>query len=117
MIHVSETLDWSYTSILGAVLGYLLHIIMSWGEWRKISKNPDLSLKCFMINDPPTQITGAILVIFLYCSMTALSQTDFLKDAIGFSPKVDFFGAFMTAFASQGIGVKLANMLKKISGP
>jgi hypothetical protein len=35
---------------------------------------------------------------------------------LGFTPKVDFFSAFMTAFASQGFGVKLANMLKKING-
>lgn len=117
MNHVTESLDWSYMSIFGAMLGYLLHIVMSWGEWRKISKQPDMTVKGFMQADPATQITGLILVIFVYCSLSVLSQLDFMKDMLGFTPKVDFFGAFVTAFTSQGIGVKLANMLKKISGP
>jgi hypothetical protein len=116
MNHVSEQLDWSYMSIMGAVLGFVLHLMMSWKEWVKVSKQPDLTFWCFYRNDPPTQITGIILVLFTYCSLSAMSQLEWIKALMGFSPKVDFFSAFMTAFASQGFGVKLANMLKKING-
>lgn len=115
MNHVSEQFDWSYMSILGCFLGYLLHITMSYGEWKKVSKQPELSFAGFMKSDPPSQVTGLILVIFVYCSLSVLSQLDFLKAMLGFTPKVDFFGAFMTAFTSQGIGVKLVNMLKKMN--
>lgn len=115
MIHVNETLDWSFFSIFGAALGYMLHIAMSWGEWRKIGKQPDLSFVGFLRNDPPGQIAGVILVVFIYCSLSAASQVDILKQILHFEPKVDFFTAFVTAYASQSIGVKLANMLKKIT--
>lgn len=115
MNHVSESLDWSYLSILGALLGYVLHLMMSWKEWAKISKQADLTFLGFIRNDPPSQITGVILVIFVYCSLSALSQFDWIKNMIGFTPKVDFFSAFITAFASQGIGVKLANISRKFS--
>jgi len=116
MNHVSEQLDWSFLSIFGCILGYLLHLTMSWKEWTKVSKQPGLTFLTFIFNDTPTQITGLILVIFTYCSLSAMSQLQWMKDLLGFTPKVDFFSAFMTAFASQSIGVKLANMLKKING-
>jgi hypothetical protein len=115
MNHVSEQFDWSFMSVFGCLLGYLLHITMSYGEWKKISKQPDLTFRCFVTNDLSSQLTGLILVIFVYCSLSVLSQLDFLKAMFGFTPKVDFFGAFMTAFASQGIGIKLANMLKNMN--
>ena len=117
MNHVSEALDWSYTSIFGAVLGYLLHLTLSWGEWRKLSKQPDLSLRCFFLNDIASQVAGIILVIVVYCSLSALSQWDGIKAMIGFTPHVDFLGGFMTAFSSQGIGVKFLNIARKVSGP
>lgn len=117
MNHVSEQLDWSYMSIFGALLGYLLHITMSYGEWKKISKQPDLSFRGFMSNDPASQATGLILVIFVYCSLSVASQWGVAKDMLGFTPKVDFFGAFMSAFTSQGFGVKLVNILKKLNAP
>lgn len=116
MNHVSEQFDWSYLSILGAALGYLLHLVMSWKEWSKLSKQTDLTFWCFIYDDIATQVAGIILVIFTYCSLSAMSQLDWIKNIFGFTPKVDFFSAFMTAFASQGIGVKLANMMKKING-
>jgi hypothetical protein len=116
MNHVSEQFDWSYMSIFGCLLGYLLHVSMSYSEWKKISKQPDLTFRCFILNDTSSQVTGIILVIFVYCSLSAMSQLQWIKDMLGFTPKVDFFSAFMTAFASQGFGVKLANMLKKING-
>lgn len=116
MNHVTEALSWSYTSIFGAVLGYLLHLTMSWSEWRKISKQPDLSLKSFFLGDPASQAIGIILVVATYCSLSALSQFD-VKDIIGFTPHVDFIGALMTAFSSQGIGIKAANILRKVSAP
>lgn len=118
MNHVSESLSWSYLSLFGAALGYALHVVMSWGEWRKVGNRPDMSLLAFLINDPPTQITGVIVVVFIYCSLSVASQIEVLKLLIGFQPKVDFFSAFVTALASQSIGVKMANMLKKkLSGP
>ena len=119
MDHVSEQLDWSYMSLFGAFLGYALHVSMSWQEWRKVSKQPTLTLRTFLTDDPPSQITGVILVVVLYCSLTTIAQWEWAKTTlqglIGFSPKVDFFGAFMTAFTSQGFGVKLVNILKKIN--
>jgi hypothetical protein len=117
MNHVSESLDWSYMSLFGAALGYLLHLTMSWAEWRKISKQPDMSLWAFITGDPASQATGIIIVIALYCSLSALSQWDGIKDIVGFVPRVDFIGAFMTAFTSQGFGVKLANIYRRVSGP
>lgn len=115
MTHVAEQLSWSFMSVFGAILGYLLHLMMSWKEWAKVSKQPGMSFGAFMINDPASQITGIILVIFVYCSLSAFAQWDVAKDMLGFYPKVDFFGAFMTAFASQGFGVKLANIMKKLN--
>lgn len=115
MNHVSESFDWSYMSVFGAVLGYLLHLMLSWKEWAKISKQTDLTFWCFIRNDPATQIAGAILVVFVYCSLTALSQLDWMQQALGFVPKVNFFSAFMTAFTSQGVGVKLANIARKFN--
>jgi hypothetical protein len=117
MNHVSESLDWSYMSLFGAALGYLLHLTMSWAEWRKISKQPDMSLWAFIAGDPASQATGVIIVVALYCSLSALSQWDGIKDIVGFVPRVDFIGAFMTAFTSQGFGVKLANIYRRVSGP
>jgi hypothetical protein len=116
MNHVSEQFDWSYLSIVGTLLGYALHIMLSTAEWKKLSKQPNLTVWSFITNDPPTQVAGLILVIFTYLSLSAMSQLAWITATIGFTPKVDFFSAFMTAFASQGIGVKLANMLKKING-
>lgn len=115
MNHVSEQLDWSYLSLLGAVLGYILHMMMSWKEWAKLSKQTDLTFACFIRDDVPTQISGLILVIFVYLSLSAMSQFEWIRGAIGFVPQVNFFSAFVTAFASQGIGVKLANIVKKIN--
>lgn len=117
MNHVSESLDWSYMSIFGAVLGWVLHVLMSWAEWRKLSKQPDLTLRGFLIDDLVNQVIGFVCVVVVYCSLSVLSQWDVMKDAVGFTPKVDFFSAFMTAFASQGIILKLLNALKKIAGP
>lgn len=115
MNHVSESFDWSYMSILGAILGYLLHLMLSWKEWAKISKQTDLTFMCFLRNDLASQIIGIILVVVVYCSLTALSQLDWLQQAVGFVPKVNFFGAFMTAFTSQGVGIKLVNISRKFS--
>lgn len=117
MHHVSESLDWSYMSILGALLGYVLHVLMSWAEWRKLSKQPDLTLRGFLLDDLPNQVIGLVCVVVIYLSLSVLSQWDVMKDSIGFVPKVDFLSAFMTAFASQGIILKLLNAVKKISGP
>lgn len=117
MNHVSESLDWSYMSILGALLGYILHVLMSWAEWRKLSKQPDLTIRGFLLDDLPNQIIGLVCVVVIYLSLSVLSQWDGMKDTLGFTPRVDFFGAFMTAFASQGIVVKVLNAVKKISGP
>lgn len=118
MNHVSESLDWSYMSILGAMLGYVLHVLSSWREWRKLSKQPDLTLRGFILDDLPNQSIGLVCVVVVYLSLSALSQWDSaIKDMLGFTPRVDFFSAFMTAFASQGIVLKLLNAVKKISGP
>lgn len=117
MHHVSESLDWSVMSIIGALLGYILHVTMSWGEWRKLSKQPDLTLRAFLLSDVPGQVRAFICVVFVYCSLSVLSQWDVMKDTVGFVPKVDFFSAFVTAFASQGIALKLFNMVKKIGDP
>jgi len=117
MHHVSESLDWSYTSILGAILGYILHVMMSWKEWRKLAGKPCLTLRAFLADDIPGQVTGFLCVVFVYGSLSALSQWDGMKQMVGFVPKVDFFSAAVTAFTAQGICIKLMNMLRKVTGP
>lgn len=116
MNQMSESIAWSYLSIFGAVLGYSLYVVMSWGVWRKTAPATARSIFDFFADDPPRQIAGVITVVFIYCSLSIASQVDVIKTVIGFTPKVDFFSAFVTAYASQSIGVKMGNMLKKISG-
>lgn len=116
MIHHPEDLAWSFSSFLGAILGYSLHIVLSWGEWRKLTANKALGLREFIAGDPPGQLAGLITVIIVYFSLSAIGQWKWLVDVLGFVPKVNFFSAAVTAFASQGIGVKLRNVLRRLNG-
>ena len=116
MNHTTEDLMWSFSSALGALLGYALHIVMSWGEWRKLSHNKTLGFVDFMKGDPPGQIAGLITVLIVYFSLPMLHSWQSVSSAIGFAPGVNFLSAAITAFASQGIGVKLRNIARKLNG-
>lgn len=116
MNHATEDLMWSFSSALGAFLGYALHVVMSWGEWRKIGGNKSLGLLDFLRGDPPGQISGIITVLIVYFSLPVLHTWQGVSSAIGFAPGLNFLSAAITAFASQGIGVKLRNIARKLNG-
>lgn len=114
LTHMPENMEWSYSSIAGTLIGYALHLVLSWGEWRKLSKNANLSFWAFIKADPPGQIAGLLLVVLVYCSLTALANWQGVQAIFGFIPGVNFFSGAVTAFTSQGIGVKLMNIAKRI---
>jgi hypothetical protein len=112
---MNDGLFFTAPSALGAVLGYLLHLTLSWGEWRKISGNK-LGFREFAMNDPPSQIAGILSVIITYLSLPALGEIEWVKAAIGFNLTPNFFSAVIIAFVAQAVAVKLRNISRKING-
>lgn len=111
-----ETLFFTGPSALGALLGYALHLVMSWKEWAKLSTNKTLGFREFIIGDIPGQIIGLLSVITFYLGLPALGEVQWIKDAVGMNLKPNFLSAVFIAFAAQGLAVKLWNILRKING-
>lgn len=111
-----DTLFFTGPTALGAVLGYLLHVTLSWGEWRKLTGNKALGFREFVTGDPPAQIAGVLSVVITYFSLPLLGQLDWVESAIGFKLSLNFLSAAAVAFVSQAIAVKLRNISRKING-
>ena len=116
MNHAPEDLVYSFGSILGAILGYLLHLLMSWSEWRKIGGNSKLAFRDFVMADPPGLYIGIIATAIVYFSLPLVGQWKWLEETIGFVPGVNFFSAAVTAYFSNSVAVKLRNIARKING-
>lgn len=112
---MNDGLFFTWPSALGAALGYILHLTLSWGEWRKISGNK-LGFREFAVNDPPAQIAGLLSVIITYLSLPALGEVEWVKNAVGFQLAPNFLSSVAVAFVSQSIAVKLRNISRKING-
>lgn len=111
-----DGLIWSPATLLGAILGYVLHWVMSWGEWRKVSGNAKLPFWAFFVNDPPALVVGAISTLILYLSLPLLGQWSWLTDLIGFKPEVNFPSAAVTGYFSNSVAIKFRNISRKIDG-
>jgi hypothetical protein len=116
MIHAPDQLVYSFSSALGAILGYLLHIGFSWAEWRKLGTNSKLTLREFVVSDPPALMIGIISTAIVYFSLPLLGSWSWLVDMIGFVPGVNFFSAAITAYFSNSVAVKLRNISRKLNG-
>ena len=112
----AEALFFSWPTAVGALLGYALHCVLSWGEWRKLSGNKALGFREFVFGDPPAQIAGVLSVIIVYLSLPALGQVEWIRQAVGFELHLNFLTAVVVAFMSQAVAVKLRNMSRKIDG-
>ena len=113
---IDETLFFTWPTALGAFLGYALHVVLSWGEWRKLSANKMLGFREFLLGDPPAQLSGLLSVAITYFSLPLLVEIDWLKSAINFDLKPNILSAFAVAFLSQSIAVKFRNIARKIDG-
>jgi hypothetical protein len=111
-----ESLFFSWPTAFGAFLGYALHVVLSWGEWRKLGGNKALGFREFLLGDPPAQIAGLLSVLIVYFSLPAIGQIESVKSAIGFELHLNFLSATVVAFVSQAIAVKLRNIARKIDG-
>lgn len=113
---MNEELFFTWPTAIGAFLGYALHVVLSWGEWRKIGGNSKLGFREFVVGDPPAQLAGVLSVVITYLSLPLLGQLDWVKGAVGFELKLNFLSAVAVAFVSQAIAVKLRNISRKING-
>jgi hypothetical protein len=111
-----DSLFFTGPTALGALLGYLLHVTLSWGEWRKLGGNAQLGFREFLLGDPPAQIAGVLSVIITYFSLPLLAQVEWVRAAIGFELNPNFLSATAVSFVSQAIAVKLRNISRKIDG-
>lgn len=111
-----DTLLWSGPSAFGACLGYLLHWLMSWSEWRKVGGHAKLRLWDFLSADPPGAYIGLVSTVIVYFSLPMVDQWPWLVERLGFVPKVNFFSAAVTAYCSNSIAIKLRNMSRRIEG-
>lgn len=117
MLHdPGDGLIWSWPSAFGAVLGYLLHWLMSWSEWRKVSGHEKMRLRDFLNSDPPGVLIGLVSTIIVYFSLPLLGQLTWIKELIGFTPGINFFSAAITAYCSNSIAIKLRNISRKFDG-
>lgn len=116
MNQIEDPLVWSIGSALGAALGLSLHVVMSWGEWRKIGPNSKLGFRDFVLSDVPAHLTGLIVTLIVYFSLPVMAQLDWIEQAIGFMPQVNFLSAAVTAFTSHGIAIKLRNIARRLNG-
>jgi hypothetical protein len=111
-----DQLVWSVASAIGAFLGYLLHWLVSWGEWRKISGHEKLRLADFINSDPPGFWIGLVTTVIIYLSLPELGEFAWVKDMLGFVPSVNFFSAAVTAYCCNSVAIKLRNISRKIDG-
>jgi hypothetical protein len=114
MYHSPDTLEWSYASLFGAFIGYSLHWLMSWSEWRRLRGHNHMTLVEFLYADPPGFLIGLVATIFVYFSLPLVGEWPWIVERIGFVPKVNFFSAAVTAYFSNSIAIKLRNMSRKI---
>jgi hypothetical protein len=113
---IDESLFFTWPTAFGALLGYALHVVLSWGEWRKLGADRALGFGAFLLGDPPAQISGVLSVLITYFSLPALGQLDWVQNLIGFELKLNFLSAVAVAFVSQAVAVKLRNISRKING-
>lgn len=109
-----EALFFTWPTALGAFLGYTLHVVLSWGEWRKLSANKALGFREFVLGDPPAQIAGVLSVLITYFSLPLLGELQWVRSTIGFELKPNFLSATAVSFVAQSIAVKLRNIARKI---
>lgn len=118
-MHITEQNDgliWSPATAFGALLGLLLHWMLSWAEWRKVGGNSKLPFWAFVMSDPPGLVIGLVATVILYLSLPLLSEWQWLVDLIGFKPGVNFPSAAVTGYFSNSIAIKWRNISRTIDG-
>ena len=112
---IGGELTYTWGSAIGAILGYLLHITMSWGEWKKLSEHQSLTFNKFLFGDLPSFWSALLTNIILYFSLPQLTQLSSVVALVGFEPKMNFFSAAILAIASNAVSIKLRNIGRKLS--
>lgn len=112
-----QPLVFSWPSLLGMVIGFLLHWLTSWREWQKIGSNGKLPLLNFIKQDPLGGIIGLLTTVFLYFSLPVMGQVQWVQQALGYAPQLNFFSAGVTAWFSNSIAVKFTNIFSTPPAP
>jgi magnesium-transporting ATPase (P-type) len=108
-------LMWSWSSLVGAVLGFALWLAMTFYEWRKLTGNTQLPFRQFLYNDQPAIVIAVLSSVILYFAIPSLGTWAFITNSMGFTPKLDFVSAVAVSYLSSSITVKLRNISRKIS--
>lgn len=104
-------------TIFSALLGFAIHVAMSWGEWRKIA-HKDCTLSQYVREDQPGFITACLLSAASYIVLPELGQIAFLRDYIGFTPTVTPMSALVSSFVSSTVGYQVrAYFIKRATLP
>jgi hypothetical protein len=109
-------LVWSLASVIGALLGLLLWLLMTWAEWRKLGGNSRLGLRGFIEQDLASILIAIVATALLYFAIPSLSTWGEFVALIGFKPQLNFISAAIMAYCSSSVAVKLRNMSRKIDG-
>jgi hypothetical protein len=104
-----------WLTLFSSVLGLALHLVMSWGEWRKIG-HPGCSLRAYIVDDQPGFIAACLLSAASYIILPELGTIAFLQTYLGFTPSVTPMSALVSSFVSSTVGYQIrAYFIKRAS--
>lgn len=104
--HAPEDLVWSFSTLFGGLLGLMLHVTMSWGEWRKVTGDK-CSLFAYIYEDMPGFMTAWILSTASYFALPLIGQIGAVQNFFGFAPGMNFLSSFAVTYIGSSLGYKL----------
>jgi hypothetical protein len=110
-----DVLFWSIGSAFGALMGFVLWLVMTWCEWRKIGGNSKLSLREFVAQDASSIILAFVASVVLYFAIPSLGTWEALASLIGFKLSLNYISALVVAYCSSSIAMKIRNISRRIS--
>lgn len=108
-----EDLMWSYSTLFGGFLGLALHVVFSWGEWRKLT-GVQTSLFSYLYDDLPGFFSAWLLATIAYFGLPVLGQISFVQSWLGFTLGMNFLSAVAATYIASSLGYKIrAYFIKK----
>jgi hypothetical protein len=101
-----EDLMWSVGTAIGALLGLALHVVMSWGEWRKISGDKP-RLWQYIYEDTPGFLTAVIFALIAYFGLPVLGSIPSVQGFFGFTLGMNFLSACAASYIASSLGYKI----------
>lgn len=104
-------------TIFSALLGFAIHVAMSWGEWRKLV-HLNCTLREYITEDKPGFITACLLSAAAYIMLPELGKIAILQSYLGFTPTVTPMSALVSSFVASTVGYQLrAYFIKRVTPP